>query len=102
MATVTMKMNLGDQPTKEQLNEIEAASQRPVKYTKDAPKLTDEELAEFRPANDRYYRPIKKQISLRIDSVLVDAFTSTGKGYQTRINEALWVGAKELGIIVQK
>ncbi|MBQ3797356.1 MAG: BrnA antitoxin family protein [Butyrivibrio sp.] len=99
MATVTMKMNPGDQPTKEQLEEINAASKRSVKFTEDAPELTDEELAEFRPANPKYYRPTKELISLRLDAVLVDAFKSTGKGYQTKINEALWRGAQEMGII---
>ena len=99
MATVTMKMNPGDQPTKEQLEEINAASKRSVKFTEDAPELTDEELAEFRPANPKYYRPTKELISLRLDAVLVDAFKSTGKWYQTKINEALWRGAQEMGII---
>ena len=41
----------GNQPTKEQLKEIEAAAKRPVKYTEDAPELTEKELSEFRPAN---------------------------------------------------
>ena len=99
MATVTMKMNPGDQPSNEQLEEINAASKRPVRFTEDAPELTDEELAEFRPANPKYYRPTKELISLRLDAVLVDAFKSTGKGYQTKINEALWRGAQEMGII---
>ena len=99
MATMTMKLNPGDQPSKEQLEEIQAASNRPVKYTEDSPKLTDEELAEFRPANPKYYRSVKELISLRLDAVLIDAFKSTGKGYQTRMNEALWKGAKEMGII---
>ena len=53
MATVTMKMNHGDQPTKDQLEEINAASKRPVKFTDDAPELTDKELAEFRLANPK-------------------------------------------------
>ncbi|MBQ8913752.1 MAG: BrnA antitoxin family protein [Lachnospiraceae bacterium] len=102
MATVTMTLNPGDQPTKEQLEEIRAASEKPVKYTDDAPELTDKELAEFKPVNSKYYRPVKELISLRLDAVLVDAFKSTGKGYQTKINEALWRGAKEMGIITQK
>ncbi len=102
MATVTMNLNPGDQPTKEQLEEIKAASKKPVTFTDDAPKLTDDELHEFRPANPKYYRPNKELISLRLDSMLVDAFKSTGKGYQTRINEALWKGAAEMGIIVKK
>ena len=101
MATVTMKMNPGDQPTKEQLKEIRNAANKDVVFTDDAPELTARELAEFRPANPKYYRPNKELISLRLDSVLVDAFKSTGKGYQTRINEALWKAAAQMGIIIQ-
>ena len=101
MATVTMTLNPGDQPSKEQIEEIQAASKRPVKFTEDAPELSDEELSEFRPANPKHYRPVKELISLRLDAVLVDAFKSTGKGYQTKINEALWKGAKEMGIVTK-
>lgn len=101
MATITMTLNPGDQPTKEQLEEIQAASKRPVKFTEDAPELSDEELSEFRPVNPKHYRPVKELISLRLDAVLVDAFKSTGKGYQTKINEALWKGAKEMGIVAK-
>ncbi len=102
MATVTMKLNPGDQPTKEQLQEIKEAALLPVKFTDDAPELTENELAEFQPANPKYYRPVKELISLRLDAALVDAFKSTGKGYQTKINEALWRGAREMGIISQQ
>ena len=102
MATRTMTLNLGDQPTKEQIEEIRIASKRPVKFTDDAPELSDEELCEFRPVNPKHYRAVKELISLRLDSVLIDAFKSTGKGYQTRINEALWRGAKEMGIVARQ
>ncbi|MBX9593243.1 MAG: BrnA antitoxin family protein [Roseomonas sp.] len=42
------------------------------------------------------YRPVKRQITLRLDADLVDFFEAAGKGYQTRINAALreWVGAR--------
>ena len=53
MAIVTMKLNPGDQSTKEQLDEIKAASEKPMTYTDDAPQLTDEELAEFKPDNQK-------------------------------------------------
>lgn len=39
-----------------------------------------------------FYRPVKQQITLRIDSDVVDWFrsqTSEGQGYQTSINRAL-------------
>lgn len=99
MAIKTMILNPGDQPAEEQIREIQKASEREVKFTDDAPKLTDKDLAEFKPVNSKYYRPVKELISLRLDAMLVDAFKSTGKGYQTRINEALWIGAREMGII---
>lgn len=99
MATATMILNPGDQPTEEQLEEIKTASKRPITFTDDAPELTDEELAEFKPVNSKYYRPIKEHISLRLDAALIDAFRSTGKGYQTKMNEALWRGAREMGIL---
>jgi uncharacterized protein (DUF4415 family) len=41
----------------------------------------------------RFYRPAKRQITLRLDADVVDFFERGGKGYQTRMNEALrqWV-----------
>ena len=39
-----------------------------------------------------FYRPIKKQITLRIDADLIEWFrqhTTSDTGYQTRINQAL-------------
>jgi uncharacterized protein (DUF4415 family) len=41
----------------------------------------------------RFYRPVKRQITLRLDADVVDFFERGGRGYQTRMNEALraWV-----------
>ena len=36
-----------------------------------------------------FYRPVKKQLTLRIDADVVDWFKRQGEGYQTRINKAL-------------
>lgn len=36
----------------------------------------------------------KRQISLRLDPDVIDAFKATGKGWQARINEALRKAAK--------
>ena len=101
MATKTMILNPGDRPDKKQLKETQAASERSIHFTDDAPRLSEKELSEFRPANPKYFRPVKELISLRLDAVLIDAFRSTGKGYQTKINEALWRGAQEMGIIAK-
>lgn len=36
-----------------------------------------------------FYRPVKEQITLRLDKDVIAWFKSGGEGYQTRINEAL-------------
>jgi uncharacterized protein (DUF4415 family) len=44
-----------------------------------------------------FYKPIKQQLTLRLDADVVDWFKSQGEGYQSRINAALraHVGRKE-------
>ncbi len=37
----------------------------------------------------RFYRPIKQQLTVRLDSDVVAWFKAAGEGYQTRINAAL-------------
>lgn len=37
----------------------------------------------------RFYRPVKKLVSLRIDADVLAWYKSKGAGYQTKINEAL-------------
>ncbi|HLG96441.1 MAG TPA: BrnA antitoxin family protein [Bryobacteraceae bacterium] len=37
----------------------------------------------------KFYRPIKEQITLRIDADVVDWFRKQGAGYQSRINDVL-------------
>lgn len=37
----------------------------------------------------RFYRPIKKQVTLRIDADVLDWFKSKGGKYQTAVNAAL-------------
>lgn len=36
-----------------------------------------------------YYRPIKKPVTLRLDADVLAWFKRQGRGYQTRINQAL-------------
>ena len=92
MKTETHEIRIGQKPTAEMLQEVEQASKKPIKYTKDAPKLSSEQLAEFAPyylVDHNIYKPRKVQISLRIDADVLEAFRKQGDGYQTRINEAL-------------
>ena len=41
----------------------------------------------------RFWRPVKRQVTLRLDADLLDFFARDGAGYQTRLNAALrdWV-----------
>lgn len=51
----------------------------------DAPEVKDWSGA----ARGRFYRPVKKQKTLRIDADVLVYFQSLGPGYQTRINRVL-------------
>ena len=54
----------------------------------DIPELTDEQISEMRRSGE-LYKPIKKQVTARIDADVLDWLKSYGKGYQSRINAIL-------------
>lgn len=41
------------------------------------------------PEWSKYYKPIKKPVTLRLDADILAWFQRQGRGYQTRINQAL-------------
>jgi uncharacterized protein (DUF4415 family) len=43
----------------------------------------------------RYYRPLKKPITLRLDADVLAWFKKQGRGYQTRINRTLRTAMEE-------
>ena len=53
--------------------------------TNDIPEITDFSAA----TRGRFYRPVKQQVTLRIDADLLAWFRAQGGKYQTRINAAL-------------
>jgi len=53
--------------------------------TSDIPEVTDWSGAQV----GKFYRPIKKQITLRVDQDVLDWFRAQGAGYQSAINSAL-------------
>ncbi|WP_299822874.1 BrnA antitoxin family protein [uncultured Jannaschia sp.] len=55
--------------------------------TGDSPKLTEAQAAET--AQEEFYRPIKRQITVRIDADVLAWLKSQGKGYQSRMNAIL-------------
>lgn len=53
----------------------------------DMPALTDTQLAEMQ--GGRFYRPVKTQITARVDADVLAWLKSQGKGYQSRMNAIL-------------
>ena len=59
----------------------------------DIPEVTDWSGAE----RGRFYRPVKQQVTLRLDADVLSWFKAGGSKYQTRINAALREYVKEHG-----
>lgn len=75
--------------TKAQRERLKALAGRPDSEidTGDAPVLTDEQWKNAE--RGRFYRPLKRQITARVDADVLDWLQSQGKGYQSRINAIL-------------
>jgi uncharacterized protein (DUF4415 family) len=85
-----MNKSSSKQPTDKQKSEIEALAALADDEidTRDIPEVRD--LSDAR--RGLFYRPVKKQITLRLDADVVEWFKSRardGRGYQTDINRAL-------------
>mgnify|MGYP003376807339 FL=1 len=55
--------------------------------TDDMPELTDAQMAGMR--QGAFYRPLKAQITARVDADVLAWLKSQGKGYQSRMNAIL-------------
>lgn len=55
--------------------------------TSDMPELTDAQLAEMK--RPEHCRPVKKQITVRLDANVLAWLKAGGKGYQSRMNAIL-------------
>ncbi|MFM2042497.1 MAG: hypothetical protein RLY86_1073 [Pseudomonadota bacterium] len=79
--------------------EEEAAIQAGIAADPDARELTDEDIAEMRPHAEfmeefrRRGRPrqaaVKKPVTVRLDTDVLEAWRATGPGWQSRMNDAL-------------
>ena len=105
MAMVTSKLKAGSVPSEEIIAQVKEAAKYPITFDEDCPELTDAELHECKPvnpalhANPEFFKPRKKQITLKIDADVLEAYRETGKGYQTRMNEALRNSAIAAGLL---
>jgi uncharacterized protein (DUF4415 family) len=55
--------------------------------TSDIPEMTDAQRKNAE--RGRFYRPLKRQITARVDADVLDWLQAQGKGYQSRINAIL-------------
>ncbi len=76
-------------PTPERLAELKRLASLPDEAidTSDAPELTKAELAEM--TRGHFYRPIKRQVTARLDADVLAWLKLGGQGYQTRMNAIL-------------
>ena len=85
-----MKKGASKRLTRGQLAELKAIAVLPDRAidTSDAPEVLDWSGAK----RGLFYRPVKQQLTLRLDADVVAWFkrhTTSNEGYQTRINRAL-------------
>lgn len=85
-----MKKHRSSPLTPEQLNELAALAEQPDEAidTSEAPEVHDWSGAR----RGLFYRPIKQQLTLRLDADVIAWFkghAQAGEGYQTRINRVL-------------
>ena len=80
--------NLPD-PTPERLAELKRLEAMPDDLidTSDAPELTGEQWADA--LRGRFYRPVKQQVTARLDADVLAWLKAGGRGYQTRMNTIL-------------
>lgn len=72
--------------TKKELAELKALEGRPID-TSDIPELPAS--AWKNAVRGKFYRPVKKAVSLRLDADVIAWLKKDGEGYQTRANRLL-------------
>jgi uncharacterized protein (DUF4415 family) len=75
--------------TEAQIAHLRALAARPdseIDFS-DIPELTDEQWKNAE--RGHFYRPVKRQITARVDADVLEWLKSQGKGYQSRINAIL-------------
>jgi uncharacterized protein (DUF4415 family) len=75
--------------TEAQRANLKALAARPDREidTSDTPELTEEQWKLAK--RGQFYRPVKRQITARVDADVLDWLKAQGKGYQSRINAIL-------------
>lgn len=77
--------------TDAEMSRLKALAARPdseIDFS-DIPELTDEQWKNAVKFRGHFYRPVKRQITARVDADVLTWLKSQGKGYQSRINAIL-------------
>ena len=83
---VRYRREAGTPLTAKELKELKALAGRPID-TSDIPELPAS--AWKNAVRGKFYRPVKKAVSLRLDADVIAWLKKDGKGYQTRANRVL-------------
>jgi uncharacterized protein (DUF4415 family) len=89
--TVKLSLNTGNPPplTEEQRAELEALASKPddaIDYTDMGP-LDDDFWKNA--ARSPFHKPLKQQLTVRLDADVIAWMKAKGRGYQTKINKIL-------------
>ena len=86
---VVYRRESGSPLTPKQRENLELLARRPKHEIdkSDLPEWTDEMWK--RAVRGKFYRPVKKAVSLRLDADVIAWLKKDGKGYQTRANRVL-------------
>jgi uncharacterized protein (DUF4415 family) len=86
---VTYTLETLPELTEEDIASLEALAARPDSEIdlSDIPELTEEQWKTAE--RGHFYRPVKRQITARVDADVLEWLKSQGKGYQSRINAIL-------------
>lgn len=77
-------MNKLSKQQKMEIDQLSKMKESDIDFS-DLPEITEWSEA----IRGKFYRPVKKQITLRLDADMIEWFKSKGNKYQTRINQAL-------------
>lgn len=62
----------------------------PITYDEDCPKLTEEQLSEFRPAHpENFAKEKRRKITVYVDSDALEKFNATGLDLEAYINSSV-------------
>jgi uncharacterized protein (DUF4415 family) len=87
--TVSYTAESAPRPTRERLAELARLEAMPEERidTEDMPELTAAQLADME--RGRFYRPVKQQVTARLDADVLAWLKAGGQGYQSRMNAIL-------------